>query len=173
VMRNGNRPTVLLRADMDALPLQEQTDADYASTVTAEDQSGERVPVMHACAHDIHVACLLGASRLLADHRNQWHGTLVALFQPAEETGDGARGMLADGLLDRTPRPTWPSPSMCCQAFQAASPSVAARFFPAPTASASKSTAAGATAPCRKNTIDPAAVPRPWRLFSSGLSFLP
>jgi hippurate hydrolase len=88
---------------MDALPLQEQTDADYASTVTAEDQSGERVPVMHACGHDIHVACLLGASRLLADHRNQWHGTLVALFQPAEETGDGARGMVEDDLARIVP----------------------------------------------------------------------
>lgn len=118
MMRNGNRPTVLLRADMDALPLQEQTDADYASTVTAEDQSGERVPVMHACGHDIHVACLLGASRLLADHRNQWHGTLVALFQPAEETGDGARGMLADGLLDRTPVRRGPRPACAARRFR-------------------------------------------------------
>jgi hippurate hydrolase len=90
---------------MDALPLQERTGADYASTVTVEDQGGDQVPVMHACGHDIHVACLLGASRLFAEHQDQWRGTLVALFQPAEETGDGARGMLADGLLERIPPP--------------------------------------------------------------------
>jgi metal-dependent amidase/aminoacylase/carboxypeptidase family protein len=83
VLQNGDGPTVLLRADMDALPLQERTGADYASTLTAEDEGGDRVPVMHACGHDIHVACLLGASRLLAEHRDKWHGTLVALFQPA------------------------------------------------------------------------------------------
>lgn len=105
VLQNGDGPTVLLRADMDALPLQERTGAAYASSVTAEDQAGTYVPVMHACGHDIHVACLLGASRLLAEHRDQWRGTLVALFQPAEETGDGARGMLADALLDRIPAP--------------------------------------------------------------------
>ncbi|MGO4230024.1 M20 family metallopeptidase [Arthrobacter sp. YAF34] len=105
VLHNGNGPTVLLRADMDALPLQERTGADYASTITAQDRGGDRVPVMHACGHDIHVACLLGASRLLAEHQDQWRGTLVALFQPAEETGDGARGMLDDALLDRIPLP--------------------------------------------------------------------
>ena len=105
VLQNGNGPTVLLRADMDALPLQERTGADYASTITAQDQGGDRVPVMHACGHDVHVACLLGASRLLAEHQDKWRGTLVALFQPAEETGDGARGMLADALLDRIPPP--------------------------------------------------------------------
>ncbi|MGO4190068.1 M20/M25/M40 family metallo-hydrolase [Arthrobacter sp. YAF17] len=90
---------------MDALPLQERTGADYASTVIAQDQGGDHVPVMHACGHDIHVACLLGASRLLADHQDQWRGTLLALFQPAEEASDGARGMLADALLDRIPAP--------------------------------------------------------------------
>ncbi|MFF2245374.1 amidohydrolase [Arthrobacter sp. NPDC058130] len=105
VLQNGHGPTVLLRADMDALPVQERTGAGYASTVTAEDQGGDRVPVMHACGHDVHVACLLGASRLLADHRDLWRGTLVALFQPAEETGDGARGMLADAFLERIPAP--------------------------------------------------------------------
>ena len=101
MLQNGNGPTVLLRADMDALPLRERTGADYASTVTVADQ----VPVMHACGHDIHVACLLGASRLLAEHQDPWRGTLVALFQPAEEVGDGARGMIADGLLDHIPAP--------------------------------------------------------------------
>jgi amidohydrolase len=105
VLRNGDGPTVLLRADMDALPLQERTGADYASTVTAKGPGGDPVPVMHACGHDVHVACLLGASRLFAEHQDHWHGTLVSLFQPAEETGDGARGMLADALLERIPPP--------------------------------------------------------------------
>jgi amidohydrolase len=105
VLHNGSGPTVLLRADMDALPLKEGTGADYASTVTAVDQAGEQVPVMHACGHDIHVACLLGASQLFAGHQELWKGTLVALFQPAEETGDGARAMIDDGLLARIPAP--------------------------------------------------------------------
>jgi amidohydrolase len=98
VLDNGDGPTVLLRADMDALPVQEQTDLPYASTATGTDDSGNEVPVMHACGHDVHVACLLGAARLLAGSPNVWQGTLVVLFQPAEETGDGARGMVDDDL---------------------------------------------------------------------------
>jgi amidohydrolase len=98
VLRNGDGPTVLLRADMDALPVREETGLPYASTVTARDLDGNEVPVMHACGHDVHVTCLLGASALLADARHDWHGRVVALFQPAEELGDGARRMLDDGL---------------------------------------------------------------------------
>src|SRR5579864_8505658 len=105
VLANGSGPTVLLRADMDALPVREDTGAEYASTVTAPDGDGREVPVAHACGHDVHVSCLLGAGKLLADHRGQWNGTLVTLFQPAEETGDGARGMVDDGLLQRIPAP--------------------------------------------------------------------
>jgi amidohydrolase len=105
VLANGSGPTVLLRADMDALPVREDTGADYASTVTARDGDGQEVPVAHACGHDVHVACLAGAGKLLAGHRGQWNGTLVTLFQPAEETGDGARGMVDDGLLERIPAP--------------------------------------------------------------------
>jgi amidohydrolase len=105
VLSEGSGPTVLLRADMDALPIREDTGAEYASTVTARDADGQEVPVAHACGHDVHVSCLLGASKLLADHSGRWNGTLVALFQPAEETGDGARGMVDDGLLDRIPAP--------------------------------------------------------------------
>ncbi len=100
VLRNGAGPTVLLRADMDALPVRERTGLAYASTETARDQDGNEVPVMHACGHDVHVTCLLGASALLANARNLWHGSVVALFQPAEELGDGARKMLDDGLAD-------------------------------------------------------------------------
>jgi hippurate hydrolase len=105
VLRNGEGSTVLLRADMDALPVREATGLPYASTVTATDPDGRNVPVMHACGHDVHVSCLLGALHLLADARGTWRGTVVALFQPAEETGEGARRMLADGLAGLIPPP--------------------------------------------------------------------
>jgi len=98
LLRNGSGPTVLLRADMDALPVREQTGLPYASTATATDAEGRTVPVMHACGHDVHVTCLLGAAALLAASRQRWSGTVVALFQPAEELGDGARRMVDDGL---------------------------------------------------------------------------
>jgi hippurate hydrolase len=97
VLANGEGPTVLLRADMDALPVREETGLPYASTATAPDGDAA-VPVMHACGHDVHVTCLLGAVALMARAREQWSGTLVAVFQPAEETADGARGMLDQGL---------------------------------------------------------------------------
>ena len=105
VLRNGDGATVLLRADMDALPVREATGLPYASEVTATDADGNEVPVMHACGHDVHVACLAGAAQLLADGREHWTGTLVALFQPAEETGDGARGMVDAGLGTLVPTP--------------------------------------------------------------------
>ncbi len=94
IVRNGTGPTVLLRADMDGLPVKEETGLPYASQDTAPDGS----PVMHACGHDVHVTCLLGAVALLAQAPEQWSGTLVAVFQPAEEAADGARAMLRDGL---------------------------------------------------------------------------
>lgn len=96
VLENGDGPRVLLRADMDALPVQEDTGLKYASTVTMTDAEGETEPVMHACGHDVHVTALLGAAHLMSASRDQWKGTLVALFQPAEEVGDGARGMIED-----------------------------------------------------------------------------
>ena len=105
MLSNGDGPTVLLRADMDALPIKEDTGADYASTATAQDADGNEVPVAHACGHDIHISCLLGMTKLMADHPGQWNGTLLALFQPAEETGDGAQAMVDDGLLTRIPAP--------------------------------------------------------------------
>jgi hippurate hydrolase len=104
VLGNGDGPTVLLRADMDALPVRETTGLPYASTATGTDGDGNVVPVMHACGHDVHVACLLGAARLFARQPGAWRGTLVVLFQPAEETGDGARGMVDDGLAGIVPR---------------------------------------------------------------------
>ena len=98
ILRNGDGPTVLLRADMDALPVAEKTGLAYASSVTAMDEQGSPVPVMHACGHDVHVTTLLGAATLMAAARDRWTGVLIVLFQPAEEVGDGARGMLDDGL---------------------------------------------------------------------------
>jgi amidohydrolase len=103
VLRNGDGPSVLMRADMDALPVEEATGLSYASAVRATDAAGEEVPVMHACGHDVHVSCLLGAAALLGDARQHWHGTAVVLFQPAEEVGDGARGMVDDGLAEAVP----------------------------------------------------------------------
>ncbi|MFF0149598.1 hippurate hydrolase [Amycolatopsis sulphurea] len=104
VLRNGEGPTVLLRADMDALPIEEQTGLPYASTARGVDD-GNDVPVMHACGHDMHVTWLSGAARLLAADREAWSGTLLAVFQPAEEGKGGAKAMLEDGLFDRVGRP--------------------------------------------------------------------
>lgn len=107
VMKNGAGPTVLVRADMDALPVEEQTGLPYASHVHAADDSGQQVPVMHACGHDIHVTTLIGTGRMLSSMKGQWHGTLVLIGQPAEEKIDGAHAMLADGLYSRFPKPDY------------------------------------------------------------------
>ena len=105
LLRNGEGPAVLLRADMDALPVREATGLPYASEVTTTDADGNEVPVMHACGHDAHLTCLAGAAQLLADARQRWAGTVIAVFQPAEETGDGARGMVEGGLGELIPTP--------------------------------------------------------------------
>ncbi len=105
VLANGAGPTVLVRADIDALPVTELTGLPYASTVTATDDAGATVGVSHVCGHDAHIVCLLGAAELLADRRDTWSGTLVALFQPAEETAAGSQAMLDDGLTAKVPRP--------------------------------------------------------------------
>jgi len=105
LLRNGHGPTVMLRADMDALPVEEATGVPYASTVKAVDHEGKTVPVMHACGHDMHVTWLVGATTLLAQTRANWRGTLMAVFQPAEETAEGAQAMIDDGLFTRFPKP--------------------------------------------------------------------
>jgi len=105
VLKNGEGPTIMLRADMDALPVREATGLPYASDVTATDSEGKTVSVMHACGHDMHVSWLIGAVALFAQHLDSWRGTLIALFQPAEETGEGARAMINDGLFNRVPKP--------------------------------------------------------------------
>ncbi|HZW56428.1 MAG TPA: M20 family metallopeptidase [Nitrososphaerales archaeon] len=105
ILRNGEGPTVMLRADMDALPVKESTGLAYASKVTGIDRDGKSVPVMHACGHDMHVTWLLGATNLFALARDEWHGTVMAIFQPAEETAAGARSMIEDGLFSRFSKP--------------------------------------------------------------------
>lgn len=105
VMRNGDGPTVMLRADMDGLPVEENSGLAYASKVKQKDMHGELRPVMHACGHDVHVTALIGAARQLAEHKQDWAGTLVLIGQPAEELISGARAMIEDGLYTRFPKP--------------------------------------------------------------------
>lgn len=105
LLRNGAGSTVMLRADMDALPVVEATGLPYASTARATNDGGVEVGVSHACGHDLHVAWLMGAARVLGEHRDLWKGTLLAVFQPGEEVGRGAKGMVEDGMADRFPRP--------------------------------------------------------------------
>jgi amidohydrolase len=105
VLRNGQGPVALLRADMDALPVLEQTGLPYASTARGRLAGGEEVPLMHACGHDVHVSCLLGAAAALAADRSSWRGTLLLVFQPAEEAGAGAQAMIDDDLFGRFGRP--------------------------------------------------------------------
>lgn len=104
-IRNGEGPVVWLRADMDGLPVEELTGLPYASTARGVDPAGTDVPVMHACGHDMHVTALLGALEKLQASREEWSGTVVAVFQPAEEYGAGAQAMIADGVFDRYPKP--------------------------------------------------------------------
>ena len=107
VLRNGEGPTVLLRTDLDALPVAEKTGLPYASRVRSTIDGDRETPVMHACGHDMHMSSFLGTARLLASQRDRWQGTLVAVGQPAEERGAGAGAMLADGLYSRFPRPDY------------------------------------------------------------------
>jgi hippurate hydrolase len=107
VLRNGKGPTVLVRTDMDALPVVERTGLPYASPVTTRDKQGNTVGVMHACGHDMHMTCWTGTARVLAGMKDRWQGTLVFIGQPAEEIGAGARMMLEDGLFKRFPRPDY------------------------------------------------------------------
>lgn len=105
LMKNGEGPVVMLRADMDALPVTEKTGLPYASTKTARDDEGKEVGVSHVCGHDIHVTWLMGTARLFSEHKDQWKGTLMAVFQPGEEVGRGAQSMIDAGMMDRFPKP--------------------------------------------------------------------
>jgi hippurate hydrolase len=105
VLKNGTGPTVLVRTELDALPVEEKTGLPYASKVKTKDDAGQDVSVMHACGHDIHMTSFLGTAKMLVALKDQWHGTLVMIGQPAEETVNGARAMLTDGLYTRFPKP--------------------------------------------------------------------
>ncbi len=105
LLRNGTGPTLMLRSDLDALPVTEQTNLVYASQVKVEDQDGNEVGVMHACGHDVHITNLVGVARYLASHKDRWQGTVMFIGQPAEERGSGATAMLKDGLFTRFPKP--------------------------------------------------------------------
>lgn len=107
VLRNGAGKTVLLRADMDALPVKELTGLPYASSVTVRDADGVEKPVMHACGHDMHMSCLLAAAETLTNIQHAWSGTLIVLFQPNEERGAGAQAMVDDGLYSKIPVPDY------------------------------------------------------------------
>ena len=107
MMTNGDGPTVLVRADMDGLPVKEDSGLEYASTVTQVNRKGDTVPVMHACGHDVHITSLVGTARRLAANRDHWRGTVMLIGQPAEERIDGARAMMDDGLYERFGRPDY------------------------------------------------------------------
>jgi len=107
IMKNGGGPTVLVRTDMDALPVEEETGLPYASKVVAKNDEGKDVHVMHACGHDAHIAAFIGTARALGKLKDQWHGTIMFVAQPAEETGNGARALLKDGLYDRFGKPNF------------------------------------------------------------------
>ncbi len=132
LLRNGDGPTVLLRADMDGLPLREESGLPYASTVTAPGPDGVDVPVMHGCGHDSHVTGLLGAAGQLAAHRDLWRGTVLAVFQPAEELGTGAQAMIADDLFAR-----FGTPDVCLGQHVAPLPAGFVAIRPGPTMAAS------------------------------------
>jgi amidohydrolase len=107
VMKNGDGPTVLVRTDMDALPVEEDTGLPYASKAVAKNDEGKDVHVMHACGHDAHIAAFIGTARALAKLKDQWHGTILFVAQPAEETGNGARALLKDGLYEKFGKPNF------------------------------------------------------------------
>lgn len=107
VLKNGAGPTVLLRTELDALPVEEKTGLAYASKMKMKNDAGQEVSTMHACGHDLHITNLLGTAKMLSQLKNQWSGTLVLLGQPAEEVTDGARSMLRDGLYERFPKPDY------------------------------------------------------------------
>ncbi len=107
VMKNGTGPTVLVRTELDALPVDEKTGLPYASKVKTKNEVGQEVSVMHACGHDVHITNMLGTAKMLSELKDQWHGTLIILGQPAEETIDGARAVLRDGLYEKFPKPDY------------------------------------------------------------------
>jgi len=107
VLKNGEGKTLMVRTDLDALPVKEETQAQYASSVMTKDLAGAVVPAMHACGHDVHITTMVGVARTMAELRSQWKGTLILIGQPAEEVSAGAKRMIADGLFKKWPRPDY------------------------------------------------------------------
>src|SRR5271163_3289255 len=107
ILKNGAGPTIMLRTELDALPVEEKTGLPYASKVRTKDDAGRDVPVMHACGHDLHMSALVATAAIMANSKDTWHGTLVLIGQPAEETIGGAKNMLEDGFLTRFPKPDY------------------------------------------------------------------
>jgi amidohydrolase len=107
IMKNGKGPTVMMRTELDALPVKENTGLPYASSVTTKNAAGETIPVMHACGHDLHMASWFGTAMLMAQNKDKWHGTAMFVGQPAEELLTGASAMLKDGLFTRFPKPDY------------------------------------------------------------------
>src|SRR5579864_7476802 len=105
ILKDGTGPTIMLRTELDALPVEEKTGLSYTSKVRTKDDAGRDVPVMHACGHDLHMASLVGTAEVMAHSKDTWHGTLMLIGQPAEETIGGAEGMIRDGLFSRFPKP--------------------------------------------------------------------
>ncbi len=105
ILRNGDGPTLMLRTDLDGLPITEETGLDYASQVRIQGPTGQKIGLMHACGHDVHMTCFVGAARILSREKSRWKGTLILVAQPAEERGAGARAMLAEGLFEKFPIP--------------------------------------------------------------------
>lgn len=159
---NGEGKTVLARADMDALPMRENTGLPYASKASAVDANGNTVAVSHSCGHDVHVTCLLGAAELLAASRSSWSGTFIALFQPAEEVGGGAKGMVDDGLIERIPKPDVAFAQHVLAYPAGRIEPIPVRYFPPATASASHFTARALTVLCRIT----GSIPSCWRRWS-------
>jgi len=163
VMKNGPGPVLLIRADMDALPVVEKTGLPFASTVRATTRDGVESGVMHACGHDTHMAAWVGTARTLAAMKALWSGTLVMILQPAEEIGLGATAMLGDGLFTRFPRPTTPSPSTTRRiSRRARSPTPPAMHSPMSTASTWSCAGSAGMVPIRR----PCATPSCWRAGS-------
>ncbi len=107
LLKNGSGPTVMLRTELDALPVEEKTGSPFASHVTTKNDAGQSIPVMHACGHDLHMSAWAGTAKWMAEHRDRWHGTLMLVGQPAEEGGRGAAALLKDGLFQRFPKPDY------------------------------------------------------------------
>jgi len=135
VFRNGPGPVVMLRAELDALPVPEKTGLAYASHVTTHDDRGVEVPVMHACGHDLHMAIGIGTAALLAQNKDRWHGTFIYVGQPAEERIGGAKAMIKEGLFTRFPKPDFAFACMTATDFppaKSATRRASARRMPIP-----------------------------------------